>query len=222
MYKDLSTSTKIPQSVRKRDNKVKTFAPKDSKIDSLLKDSKIGSSPKDFKKDSLPKYNEKLNSLKNFEEEYQNITEEKYISNPNKIPNIEKGGFIDPTPLEKLNPNFIEKIMKNSKFYEYELNISDSRIKYLDEIIKENPKMSTKKIDIINQLKTLYTFRKDYFKIKINDPKSKTPNLKSLDDQIRKLEDEYRDQKGSGTFIYQNKFVKLLTLLTQLLTKNNS
>ena len=135
MYKDLSTSTKIPQSVRKRDNKVKTFAPKDSKIDSLLKDSKIDSSPKDFKKDSLPKYNEKLNRLKNFEEEYQNITEEKYISNPNKIPNIEKDGFIDPTPLKKLNPNFIEKIMKNSKFYEYELNISDSRIKYLDKII---------------------------------------------------------------------------------------
>ena len=89
--------------------------------------------------------------------------------------------------------------MKNSKFYEYELNISDSRIKYLDKIIKENPKMSTKKIDITNQLKTLYTFRKDYFKIKINDPKSKTPNLRSLDDQIRKLEDEFRDQKASGT-----------------------
>ena len=112
--------------------------------------------------------------------------------------------------------------MKNSKFYEYELNISDSRIKYLDKIIKENPKMSTKKIDIINQLKLLYTFRKDYFKIKINDPKSKTPNLRSLDDQIHILEDEFRDQKGSGTFTYQNKFVKLLTLLTQLLTKNNS
>ena len=82
--------------------------------------------------------------------------------------------------------------------------------------------MSTKKIDIINQLKTLYTFRKDYFKIKINGPKSKIPNLRSLDDQICKLEDEFRDQKGSGTFTYENKFVKLLTLLTQLLTKNNS
>ena len=35
--------------------------------------------------------------------------------------------------------------MKNSKFYEYELDISDSRIKYLDKIIKENPKMSIKK-----------------------------------------------------------------------------
>ena len=68
----------------------------------------------------------------------------------------------------------------------------------------------------------LHTIRKDYFKIKIYDPESKAPDLKSLDDQIRKLEDEFRDQKGSGTFTSQNKFVKLLTLLTQLLTKNNS
>ena len=93
--------------------------------------------------------------------------------------------------------------MKDSEFYEYELNISNSRIKYLDKIIKENPKMLAKKIDIINQLKLLYTIRKDYFKIKIYNPESKPP-------------------KGSGTFTSQNKFVKLLTLLTQLLTKNNS
>ena len=32
----------------------------------------------------------------------------------------------------------------------------------------------------------------------------------------------FRNQKGSGMFTYQNKFVKLLTLFTQLLTKNNS
>ena len=64
--------------------------------------------------------------------------------------------------------------------------------------------------------------RKDYFEIKIYNPESKTPNLKIVDDQIRKLEDEFSDQKGSGTFTSQNKFVKLLTLLMQLLTKNNS
>ena len=112
--------------------------------------------------------------------------------------------------------------MKNSEFYEYELNISNSRIKYLDKIIKENPKMSAKEIDIINQLKSLYTMRKKYFNVKINNPKSKTPDLRIADDQIRNLEKEFRDQKSSGTFISQNKFVKLLTLLTQLLTKNNS
>ena len=51
--------------------------------------------------------------------------------------------------------------MKNSEFYEYELDISDSRINYFDKIINENPEMSTKKIDIINQLKSLYTIRKN-------------------------------------------------------------
>ena len=35
--------------------------------------------------------------------------------------------------------------MKNSEFYKYELDIPDSRIKYFDKIIKENPKMSNKK-----------------------------------------------------------------------------
>ena len=39
--------TKIPQSIRKRDDKARTFA------------------LEDFKKDSLPKYNEQLNRLKN-------------------------------------------------------------------------------------------------------------------------------------------------------------
>ena len=51
--------------------------------------------------------------------------------------NIAKDGFIDPTTLEK--------ITKNSEFYEHEINISDSRIKYLDKIIEENPEMSAKK-----------------------------------------------------------------------------
>ena len=75
MYEDSSTPTKIAQSVRKRDNKVRTFAPKDSKIDSLLKD---------FEIDSLPKFNEKSNRLKNLREEYQSITEEKNIPNLKK------------------------------------------------------------------------------------------------------------------------------------------
>ena len=60
--KKSDTPPKIPQSVRKKDDKYRTFA------------------PKDFKTDSLPKYNEKSNRLKNLEEEYQNITEEKKYS----------------------------------------------------------------------------------------------------------------------------------------------
>ena len=46
--------------------------------------------------------------------------------------------------------------------------------------------------------------------------------IRLIDSNINKLQDEVRDQKGSGVFTYQNKFVKLLNLLAQLLTKNNS
>ena len=71
--------------------------------------------------------------------------------------------------LKKVDPNYMTKIMKINKFYEDELNMSDVRIKYFDKIIKENPEMSTKKINIINKLKELYTARKEYFKnISIN------------------------------------------------------
>ena len=126
------------------------------------------------------------------------------------------------TELKKIDIEQIERNLKNGEFYEYELNISNSRIKYLDKIIKEIPKMSAKKIDIINQLKSLYTMRKEYFNVKINNPESKTPDLRIVDDQIHNLEQEFRDQKSSRTFTSQNKFVKLLTLLTQLLAKNNS
>ena len=167
-----------------------------------------------MKQNSLLKSNNDLNRSENLENEYQKI----YIPNLSELLNIER----DLPKLKELDTEQIERNFKDAEFYEYELNISDSRINYFDKIIKENPKMSAKKIDTINQLKSLYTIRKNYFKIKINDPKSKTPNLRSLDDQICKLEDEFRDQKGSGTSFLQNKFVKLLILLTQLLTKNNS
>ena len=119
--------TKIPQSVRKRDDKARTFA------------------SEDFKKDNLPEYNEKSNRLENLENEYQNATEDKYIINLNKTQNIEKGNFISPLELEKLDIEQIERDLKNSEFYEYELNISNSRIKYLDKIIKEIQKCQLKK-----------------------------------------------------------------------------
>ena len=87
-----------------------------------------------------------------------------------KIQNIKEGDFIVKSEIKELDTKQIERKLKDGEFYEYELNISDSRIKYLDKIIKENPKMSAKKIDIINQLKSLYTMREDYFKIKSSDP----------------------------------------------------
>ena len=107
------------------------------KIKSLKDDNKL---MEDFKKDSLPKYNEKLNRLKNLKNEYQKI----YIPDLPKLIGIKK-------ETEELDFKQMEEELKDGKFYEYELNTSDSRIKYLDQIIKENPKMSAKKIDIINQ-----------------------------------------------------------------------
>ena len=128
VFEDSSTPTKIPQSVRKRDNKVKTFAPKDSKIDSLLKD---------FEINSLLKFNNDLNRSESLENEYQKI----YIPNLSELLNIER----DPTKLKELDVEQIERNLKDGEFYEYELNVSNSRIKYLDKIIKENTKISAEK-----------------------------------------------------------------------------
>ena len=125
----------MPQSVRKRHDKARTF------------------DLKDFKKDSLPKYNEKLNRLKILENEYQKI----YIPNLSELLDTKK----DPTKIKELDFEKMEEELKDGEFYEYELNISDSRIKYFDKIIEENPKMLAKKIDIKNQLKSLYIIRKD-------------------------------------------------------------
>ena len=101
------------------------------KIKSLKDDHKL---MEDFKKDSLPKYNEKLNRSKNLENEYQKI----YIPDLPKLLDIKK----DPTKknIEELDFEQIEKKLKDGEFYEYELNISDSRIKYLDKIIKKKSK----------------------------------------------------------------------------------
>ena len=84
--------------------------------------------------------------------------------------------------------------------------------------------MSVIKIIVINELKNLYAQRETYFRNNFNNnpEKNKSIKLRSIDDEICKLEDEFRKQQGSSVFTYQNKFVKLLTLLTQLLTKNNS
>ena len=106
------------------------------KIKSLKDDDKL---MEDFKKDSLPKYNEKLNRSKNLENEYQKI----YIPDLPKLLDIKK----DPTKknIEELDFEQIEKKLKDGEFYEYELSISDSRIKYLDQIIKKIKKCQLKK-----------------------------------------------------------------------------
>ena len=93
--------TKIPQSVRKRDDKAKTFA------------------LEDFKKDNLPKYNEKSNRLENLENEYQKI----YIPDLSKLLDIKK----DPIKkkIEELGFKEIKQDLNEDKFYKYQSNISD-------------------------------------------------------------------------------------------------
>ena len=62
----------------------------------------------DFKKDSLPKYNEKLNRLKNLENEYQKI----YIPNLSELLNIER----ELTKLKELDTEQIERNLKDGEF----------------------------------------------------------------------------------------------------------
>ena len=52
-------------------------------------------------------------------------------------------------------------------------------------------------------------------------PKKSRIPIKVIPQSTIKI-DEFGNQKGSGMFTYQNKFIKLLTLLMQLLTRNNS
>ena len=109
------------------------------------------------------------------------------------------------------------------KFYKDEMERASSSIKNLNKRIEKNSTMPIEK-KIVNQLKELYELRKTYFTNKFNNrsENNENINLRSIDDDISKLLNELRKQEGSGIFTYQNEFVKLLTLLTQLLTKNNS
>ena len=113
---------------------------------------------------------------------------------------------------------------RNKKIYEDESKREQAKIKFFDKKIRDNTTMSTKEINIITQLKELYVLRGQYFTNKFNNEpeKNKFIAIRSIDNNIYQLEDELRDQKGSGAFTYQNDFVKLLNLLAQLLIKNNS
>ena len=134
-------------------------------------------------------------------------------------------------PLSKLNPDDMIKMLDNNErdkinkeFYKNETERASATIKLFHKKIRDNPTMSNKEINIITQLKKLYELReKHYIKKFNNEPeKDKFIDIKSIDNNIYQLENELRDQKGSGVFTYQNDFVKLLNLLAQLLTKNNS
>ena len=55
-----------------------------------------------------------------------------------------------------------------------------------------------------------------------NSAKNKETDITLLGREIDELEKIFRDQRGSGVFTSKNEFVKLLILLTKLLTKTSS
>ena len=152
------------------------------------------------------------------------------------IPNtlLEKRDSNIPLPkrsLSKLDPDDMIKILDNNErdkitkeLYKNEAERTSATIKLFDKKIGDNLTMSNKEINIITQLKKLYELRGEYYVNKFNNEPEKNNfiDIKSIDNNIYQLENELRDLKGSGTFTCQNDFVKLLNLLAQLLTKNNS
>ena len=197
--KDSSTMPKMFQDVRKRDDKVRTFAPKEPGIYQTIENV-----------DGLPEYDEESDRLKKLKEEYMDTTEENpYISDSTGKP-------------KKINLKYTEKFMKKGlrEFYKNELKISNARIKYFNRIINKNPEMPTKTIDIINGLKYLYIVREKYFENRVNnEPKrNESVDLVSVDDEIRKLQNKLRNQEGSGTFT-KNNSKKLKDGINQILKK---
>ena len=197
-YEASSTRPEILKDVRKRDDKARTFAPPDNSDEP-----------------------ERLKKLT--EASLTPLRENKYID--------ENTLFSDKQLLKKINPKYMAKIIdneekykRNKKFYEDESEREHTKIKIFDKKIRDNPTISTKEINIITQLKELYELRGQYFTNKFNNEpeKNKFIDIRSIDNNIYQLEDKLRDQKGSGTFTYQNNFAKLLNLLAQLkLVLNN-
>ena len=70
----------------------------------------------------------------------------------------------------------------------------------------------------------MYEIRGASFLNKFNNDleKNMSINIRLIDNEINQLQDKIKYQKCSGMFTSQNEFVKLLILLTQLLTKTNS
>ena len=171
-------------------------------------------------KDLTTSQNDRINVLNKLDEDSLTAIEhEKYLIGSSK--NLVK----------ELNPEYMrqmadkeQKYKANKNFYKEEKERADSKIKYIDKIINKNPEITKEEINILNDLKQLYYSRKKLFFNKFNNEpkKNKFIDIRSIDKSIYELEDKLRKKEGKGVFTYQNKFVKLLILLTQLFTNNNS
>ena len=92
------------------------------------------------------------------------------------------------------------KIDDFNKKMKYEKRLKDTEIKLASRtVLSDSTRLYERYINMLKR--ELFTLKKLYIPTKI---------------------DEFKNQKGGSTFPYQNKIVKLLTLLMQLLTRNNS
>ena len=117
----------------------------------------------------------------------------------------------------KMLDNKEDKTNKPVKeFYINESQTAFITINLLDKKISDNPKMSSKKVEITNKLKEFYKLRGPYYLNLFNNDleKNKHIDIFSIDNNINQSQDEFRYQEGSSVFISQNKYVRLLVLLT--------
>ena len=119
----------------------------------------------------------------------------------------------------------IVDIGNNNKIYfkDFINFLQDIRNGKIDDFNKESKDTEVKlaKRTKFSDYAKVYERYINMLKIELFTPKKSRIPIKAVPQSIIKI-DEFGNQKGSRMFAYQNKFVKLLTLLTQLLTKTYS
>ena len=148
-HKDLSTLTKIPQSIRKRDDKVRTFAPSDNTIKpSFLEDKNLKSINK-YENISLDLINKLIDRINNEITEGDNIVD---IGNNNKIYFKDLTNFLNDIRNGKIN-DF-------NKENEYNKRLKDTVIKLTNRTeFSDFTRLYEKSINVLKR--ELFTFKKE-------------------------------------------------------------
>ena len=124
-----------------------------------------------------------------------------------------------------------EEVSKNTnkeikEYYTKEAQRASKEIEKYNKMINDNLDMSSEKSEIINKLIELHSLIQIYYLNKIDNNLKANENIDnvSIERDIMKLEKRLREvsKKGSGVFMSQKEFAKLLTFLAQLLTNNSS
>ena len=157
---------------------------------------------------------ENLKSMDKYEDidlDSINMLINRIYNETNKLDNIVDAGNDKKNYFKDLI-NFLHDI-RNGKIDDF-----NKETKY-EKRLKDTEKKLTNRTELSDSTR-LYERYINILKRELFSPKKLRTPIK-IPQSIIKI-DEFKNQKGSGTFTYQNKIVKLLTFLTQLLTKNNS